>query len=31
MSIAYGGLLTFAAHLFESRQGKLLAALSKDE
>ena len=31
MSIAYGGLLTFAAHLFESRQGQLLAALTKDE
>jgi len=31
MSIAYGGLLAFAAGLFESRRESLVAALSQDE
>ncbi len=31
MSIAYGGLLTFATHLFLQRREPLLAALSRDE
>jgi hypothetical protein len=31
MSIAYGGLLAFAARLFESRRESLVAALSQDE
>jgi hypothetical protein len=31
MSIAYGGLLAFATHLFTQRREPLLAALSRDE
>ena len=31
MAVAYGGLLAFGAHLFESRRETLLAALGKDE
>jgi ABC-2 type transport system permease protein len=31
MAVAYGGLIAFAAHLFESRRESLVSALSRDE
>ena len=31
MSFAYGGLLAFAARLFETRRESVVAALSTDE
>jgi hypothetical protein len=31
MTVAYGGLLAFSAHVFEARREQILRALAQDE